>query len=640
MAASPFRVHVDWATPLRTATTAATVEVDVMPHLSRVHEGGSFPGYFSALSDLGSRFVRFSPWFAYPRVVVAELERADCRRDGKSSWNTTHLDAIVSDFMQAVCGPDAAKGACADGLSVVPQLSTMPAWMYESDGVNRTALMPTDPWKYPSGRFNYYVVQGKPLVDPTCREMARYAARYVAWYTQGGMVDECGVRHESNLHYRWDYLSVLNEDEYRTPPGGGVQYTICWDAWKDEIAKVNSKIKLVGPETAGGPFGARRRAGANDSRELLRGQLDYSLYFLNGSHHADGRPPPFVSNHVALYGPPWDAFFTGVDEWVTHVAKPLDKARQALAPQSQLVMNEFIPFNNEWCDNSGSNRTCAWDRNSSQGVGINRATLGWSAAAASFAYGFGKLSEMGFAWVGADQLIGGAWPDNEPAVASLDWNTGEPNAKYWAVRLLAKGLGGDARTLHAGVVSGGPPPPPLGATGNGTCGTTTYGGDCNASPRGAWNTTSAHIASVDACAAKCAACSRCNFVSFSAKNEDCSWYEACDWNELQVVGAGYVSKVVKKAPPLDALYALGMTFDTGTDLGTTERRVLLLVSKSDTAMHVELETTAAGASAQVLDAQGVEPGFAPPHILRVDNKGVLALGPFAVALVTLGKPME
>ena len=161
-----YHATVDWTQATMTVTTAATVEVDVMPHLSRTAEGGSFPGYYSALSNLGARYVRFSPWFAYPRVVVAELERADC--DGRgSSWNTTHLDAIVSDFMQAVCGPDAADGKCANGLSVVPQLSTMPAWMYQPDG--RTRRMPSDPWRYPSDSFNYYLVQGQRLTQfPAC----------------------------------------------------------------------------------------------------------------------------------------------------------------------------------------------------------------------------------------------------------------------------------------------------------------------------------------------------------------------------------------------------------------------------------------------------------------------------------------
>ena len=159
------QVSVDWSSPpLKVATTAATVEVDVMPFLGRTHEGGPFNGYITALENLGAEFVRFSPWFAYPKVVVAELERADCAAGKTSSWNSTHLDQIVSDFMLAVCGPNAADGECERDLSVVPQLSTMPAWLYKSDGKNRTAMMPEDPWLYPSGKFDYYVVHGLSLI--------------------------------------------------------------------------------------------------------------------------------------------------------------------------------------------------------------------------------------------------------------------------------------------------------------------------------------------------------------------------------------------------------------------------------------------------------------------------------------------
>eukprot|EP01043_Picozoa_sp_COSAG02_P035758 COSAG02_NODE_2580_length_8493_cov_3.138432_4_plen_136_part_00 len=124
-----------------------------------------------------------------------------------------------------------------------------------------------------------------------------------------------------------------------------------------------------------------------------------------------------------------------------------------------------------------------------KGIGINRKTLGWNAAAATFAYGYGTLATLGckrlegnnyllllklsavlltkacfFAdkFVGQDQLIGGTWPgmsayrtltvynhivpvpvegvtrshgaacaDNEPAVSCMDWQTGQVNAKYW-----------------------------------------------------------------------------------------------------------------------------------------------------------------------------------------------------------------
>ena len=38
-------------------------------------------------------------------------------------------------------------------------------------------------------------------------------------------------------------------------------------------------------------------------------------------------------------------------------------------------------------------------------------------------------AERGYLFVGQDQLVGGTWPDNEPAVTMLDWQSGEPNAK-------------------------------------------------------------------------------------------------------------------------------------------------------------------------------------------------------------------
>ena len=117
--------------------------------------------------------------------------------------------------------------------------------------------------------MSYYVVRGSPLADPTCGAMARYAARYVAHYTAGGHTDECGVYHASGLHYAWPLLSVLNEDEYATPPEGGVAYTACWDAWRREIAKVNPQLQLVGPEIA-----------TNERAAPGSGAWNYTTHFL------------------------------------------------------------------------------------------------------------------------------------------------------------------------------------------------------------------------------------------------------------------------------------------------------------------------------------------------------------------------
>lgn len=382
------------------------------------------------------------------------------------------------------------------------------------------------------------------------------------------------------------------------------------------------------------------------TRHISNGGLLRSLASHHSSNHDDGQPPPYVSNHVALYGGPqdeWLGLFEGVDEWVSHVATPLEAARRQLAPGSVLVMNEFIPFQQEWCNTSfkpPAGRpppTCDWAGNSSIGARMDRATLGWNAAAASFAYGFGMLSEMRFGWVGADQLIGGVWPDNEPAVASLDWSTGEPNAKYWAVRMLARRLGATPRKLYAGRVTGGPPPPKPGTLGNGTCGNTNYGGDCSVLDRGAWNTTSEGIASLADCVARCRrGCSKCEFVSLSLKNEDCSWYKECDLDRLMKV-AGYKSEAV--APHEEAsqdLYALGMRLASPQGAGAGgDERVLLVVSKVARQMNVSLGNEAAGASAEVLEGVGAEPGMEPPKLRRADAQGRLVLGPFAVALVSL-----
>ena len=73
--------------------------------------------------------------------------------------------------------------------SVVPQLSTMPAWLYE--GAKNYSFI-GDPWSYPRG-FSEYEQTKMLLKDPTGRAMARYTARYVSWHTAGGMTDECGV---------------------------------------------------------------------------------------------------------------------------------------------------------------------------------------------------------------------------------------------------------------------------------------------------------------------------------------------------------------------------------------------------------------------------------------------------------------
>lgn len=90
---------------------------------------------------------------------------------------------------------------------------------------------------------------------------------------------------------------------------------------------------------------------------------------------------------------------------------------------------------------------------------------------------------------------------------------------------------------QVGISKGPPPsspPPPAGTIGNGTCGATSYGNDCNTAPKGAWHPKDLNISSLADCAAHAEGCKMAAFVSYSdvPGNEDCSWYSECDFARL------------------------------------------------------------------------------------------------------------
>ena len=103
-------VAIDWTTETRRTSTAATVEVDVMPFLARQpqtdpyvtahHYGGSFEKYYAALKNLNASYVRFAPWCPNPRLVVPELTPPDCTATKPATnWNSSFFDQLMLDFL-------------------------------------------------------------------------------------------------------------------------------------------------------------------------------------------------------------------------------------------------------------------------------------------------------------------------------------------------------------------------------------------------------------------------------------------------------------------------------------------------------------------------------------------------------------
>jgi hypothetical protein len=447
-------VNIDWSKETRRTSTAATVEVDVMPFLARQpatdpfvtsHYGGPFEKYYEALSNLNASFVRFAPWCPNPRLVVPELIPPNCTAsEPATNWNSTFFDQLMKDFMTAVCGEGAASGQCAR-LSVIMQLSTMPSWMYV--GGMDVADIPANPFiPTPQGHKQYE--QGGALVDKTCETMARHIGRVVGWYTKGGFDDECGHWHASGLHYNWHGLSILNEDEHQIRPERGVAYTTCFDAVRAQLRQINSTIIPIGPEISG-------------QCQYPSSEFQYLKYFMDPAHHTDKFTPPVGSYHIGISAgnSTLEQFYTQWDSALNGFVPAVDKL---LRGGQQLILNEFVNYVSDWCDCDGVRDLCpgwskpgdkcpSWEEAASaggdpdlthgKGVKINRHSWSWNAAAGVFAYAFGSLAEYGYLLVGQDQLVAGTWPDNEPGVAMLDWVTGEPNAKYYVTQLLASTIG-------------------------------------------------------------------------------------------------------------------------------------------------------------------------------------------------------
>src|SRR5580692_7328138 len=89
-------LDVKWDKIVMVSKSTPTLQVVGNPMLRRgaaMHDGS-----FGALKDLGADYVRYVPWFPYPKLVVAELDAPD---SGKTSWDFSLIDPMTIDFFDA-----------------------------------------------------------------------------------------------------------------------------------------------------------------------------------------------------------------------------------------------------------------------------------------------------------------------------------------------------------------------------------------------------------------------------------------------------------------------------------------------------------------------------------------------------------
>ena len=383
----PSKVEVVWSKYLMVSKTTPTLQVVVNPPLRRgsaIHDRA-----FQALRALECDYVRYVPWLPYPKLAVAELEPP---HDGKTSWDFSLIDPMTVDFKEATAGH-----------SVMVNFSTIAQWMFKTE---KPVSYPSDP-----NQVSWNYTQGTELRDPKLKELGDYYARLVSWYTQGGFVDEYGKRHDSGHHFKIDYWEVLNEVDYEhvmTPE----QYTARYDAIVAAIHKVAPQVEFVG------------MALAAPSK-----QPGFFEYFLNPRNHQPGIPLDVISYH--FYASPSDdqspevqpfIFFEQADHFLD-VVRYIESIRQRLSPTTQTTINEI-----------GSILSGDPGEPTAKQPAKPIPDSYWNLSGAMFAYVFAELVRLGIDVAGESQLVG--YPSQFPSVTMLDWNTGQPNARYWVLKLL------------------------------------------------------------------------------------------------------------------------------------------------------------------------------------------------------------
>jgi len=394
----PAEVAVDWSKTIAVSKSTPTLQVVVNPQILRgalMHDGA-----FAALKMLGADYVRYVPWLPYPHQAVAELAPS---ADGKTSWDFSHIDPALDDFMKAT-----------EGHSVILNFSTIPAWMFKTE---KPVTFPDDPnqvfWKY---------TQGTELRDPTMKEAADYFARLLSWYTKGGFTDELGVFHNSGHHYKVAYWEVLNEIDFEhqwTPEN----YTRFYDAVTAAMLKVDPNLKFM----------ALAMAQPSKAPEMFE-------YFLNPANHRAGAPLDFITYH--FYATPsagqtideWQYTFFDQEQGFLNTVRYVEEIRKRLSPATKTDLDELgaiLAEDIKEIDHPVVN---------GQGyTGKPEPAHYWNLAGAMYADLYIELARMGIDVVGESQLVG--YHSQFPSVTMINYNTGEPNARFWVLKLLHDNFG-------------------------------------------------------------------------------------------------------------------------------------------------------------------------------------------------------
>jgi len=379
-------IHSDWNNVTGTVNTALSVEVFPQPLLRR--ESPIHDRLFRLLKDLGVDYPRAAAWFPFPRLSVAELEPP---ANGVTSWDFAQMDPWVADFFAATAGHP-----------VQMNFSTIPQWMFTTD---KAVAYPQNPEEIAQKYGG-----GTQLRDPQLKELTEYFTRLLQWYTKGGFVDEYGKPHRSGHHFRFDNWEVLNEPdvEHHLSPQ---EYTRIYDAVVSALRRVDPQMTFCGLSLSDPGL-----------------EPEYFEYFLDPRNHRPGIPLDMISYHVYAI-PDSDetpemqerTFFAQTDAFVMNV-RYIEGIRKRLSPHTKTYINEAGTFTPDPIS-----------------LQPDIPDSYWNLSAAAFAHLYLELARQGIDRVAMAEL--NDYPGLVTGTTMSDWKTGEPNARYWVLKLLHDTIG-------------------------------------------------------------------------------------------------------------------------------------------------------------------------------------------------------
>jgi hypothetical protein len=160
----------------------------------------------------------------------------------------------------------------------------------------------------------------------------------------------------------------------------------------------------------------------------------YFEYFLDPKNHRPGTPLDMISCHFyAVPSPDEDVeisqhtFFDQAEKFLTTV-RYVESIRQRLSPQTRTTMDEI-----------GSIYSSDFEQSKPDYVYQPLPESYWNLSGATYAYLYAELAKQGIDAAGESQLVG--YPTQYPSVSMVDWNTGQPNARYGVLKLIHDHLG-------------------------------------------------------------------------------------------------------------------------------------------------------------------------------------------------------